>query len=299
MSDHRSPSLTMAIDVLLASGASLPTTEYAWDERDVILYHLGVGAGREAPDLEYTWERHLKVLPTFGVVAPMASVEPVLYSNVDGLDFDFGDVLHGEQELTLHGPLPIRGRCENRARIAGVYDKGNAALLDVQVDSHLDGSDEPLFTNRFRLFVRGEGGFGGEREQPRPDVEVPDREPDARIRTKTVENQALLYRLSGDRNPLHIDPALAIRVGFERPILHGLCTYGIACKAAVDTLLGRDTAAVRSFRARFAGVVYPGESVVTELWREEGYVVLRSETAERGTPVLANSRLDFATGAAG
>jgi acyl dehydratase len=204
-------------------------------------------------------------------------------------------VLHGEQELVLHGPLPARGKCENQARIIGIHDKGKAAVIDVQVDSYLEDAAEPLFTNRFSLFVRGEGGFGGATEAPRPRIALPAREPDAVVRTATLENQALLYRLCGDRNPLHVDPDAAMRAGFGRPILHGLCTYGIACKAAVDSVLDGDTSAVRSFRSRFAGVVYPGENLVTEPWRDNGYVILQTLAEERGAPVLGNARIELAT----
>jgi acyl dehydratase len=169
-----------------------------------------------------------------------------------------------------------------------VYDKGKAAVVVTETDTRLDG--EALCTNRFTAFIRGEGGFGGE-PGPAPGNEPPDREPDLVVESPTLPQQALIYRLSGDRNPLHVDPQMAAMGGFDRPILHGLCTYGIVCKAVVDRAFDGDVGAVGRYQARFAGSVYPGETVVTAIWHEPGGVVLAATTKERGAPVLSNARI--------
>ncbi len=165
-------------------------------------------------------------------------------------------MLHGEQDIEIHRPIPTSAEVENETRLAGIYDKGKAALIVLEVATKLKGG-EPLFTNRFSIFARGEGGFGGE-AGPKPSNEAPSRAADASFESKTTPNQALLYRLSGDKNPLHADPDFASMGGFDKPILHGLCTFGIACKSIVDGMLDGDVKKVARYQVRFAGVVYPG-----------------------------------------
>ena len=150
---------------------------------------------------------------------------------------------------------------------------------------------DPIFTNRFTIFARGEGGFGGDPDSPPPGNTPPDREPDAVVESPTMSHQALIYRLSGDKNPLHADPDFAKLAGFETPILHGLCSFGIVCKAAVDRALGGDVAKVARYQARFAGVFFPGETMVTSIWREGGRLIVAAKSKERGTPVLSNAAL--------
>lgn len=176
---------------------------------------------------------------------------------------------------------------ESEARVAGIYDKGKAALIVMDVDTKEKGG-APLFTNRFTIFARGEGGFGGE-SGPKPGNEAPEREPDAVVETATTPHQALLYRLSGDKNPLHCDPDFAKMGGFDTPILHGLCSFGIVCKAVVDTMLDGDVTKVAGYGARFAGVVFPGETIVTSMWKEDGKIIVSAKTRERGTPVISNA----------
>jgi acyl dehydratase len=196
-------------------------------------------------------------------------------------------ILHGEQDLELHKPIPTSGHVEHRPRVASLYDKGKAALVTIEVESGPPG--DPLFTNRFTIFARGEGGFGGDTDAPAPGHHPPDRPPDAVAESPTMSHQALIYRLSGDKNPLHADPDFAKLGGFDTPILHGLCTYGIACKAVVDTLLDGDVTAVARYQVRFTGVVFPGETVVTSMWREGDRIVLSATTKERALPVLSNA----------
>ena len=281
----------MPIDPVAAAAAVLPEMRSSWDADDVILYHLGLGAGGAHPtdptELAYTYERYLKVLPSFGVV-PVFDVLPAI-NEFAGIDIDYSQVLHGEQDLELHRPLRPVGDVVSSPRLAGVYDKGKAALVVIEVESR--DSVGPLFINRFGVFARGEGGFGGDTSTPPPGNEPPDRAPDAVVATPTTARQALLYRLSGDKNPLHADPEFAAIGGFDRPILHGLCTYGIACKAVVDSLLDGDATRVVRYRVRFTGVVYPGETIVTAMWQEPDRVILAATTEERGGAVLSNAAI--------
>lgn len=280
----------MPIDPARIVGADLPEAGHAWVADDVILYHLGVGAGdppTSASELEYTYEASLKVLPTFATIPMFSSMMGVL--GLDGLDVNPAMILHGEQSIRLQGAIPTEAKVVNRGRVTHLYDKGKGAVAVVEITtSTSDGT--ALFTNTASIYVRGEGGFGGD-PGPEPGNSTPDRAPDAEIASPTLPQQALLYRLSGDKNPLHADPAFAAFGGFDRPILHGLCTYGIVCKAVVDGLLAGDVRAVNGFDARFTGVVYPGETVVTRAWRESDRIVVEAGTVERGKVVLSNAAL--------
>lgn len=280
----------MPIDVEKAMSAKLPTETLSWNEDQVILYHLGIGAGVPSTDpgeLAYTYESQLKVLPTFAVIPVGKALLGVM--GLEGLEFNPALLLHGEQEIEVYGPIPTAATAANSARIAGIYDKGKAALVVLETETK-DTSGKLLFTNRFSLFLRGEGGFGGP-SGPKQRIETPDRAPDAVVESPTLPQQALIYRLSGDKNPLHCDPNFAAFGGFDRPILHGLCTYGIACKAAVDKLLDGDVTRVAKYQARFRGVVYPGETIVTSMWREGNAIVLRADTKERSSDVLSNTAI--------
>lgn len=281
----------MPIDVGRVVGARLPDLETSWDEAKVILYHLGVGAGdppTSETELSYCYEPNLKVLPSFATIPPFEAMAHV--PSLDGIDLNPMLLLHGEHEIEIHRPLPVTASVHTVSQITGVYDKGKAALIVVEsVSSDQAG---PLFTNRASIFARGEGGFdqartgqvGSERE-----AYVPDRPADLVVEARTIPQQALLYRLSGDRNPLHADPALAAFGGFERPILHGLCSFGMVCKAVVDHALGGQSTSVASYRARFAGVVFPGETLVISMWKEADLVHLEVTTRERSLPVLTNA----------
>jgi acyl dehydratase len=280
----------MPIEPQKALGAKFAPSTSSYEPDDVILYHLGVGAGvppTDANELEYCYEKNLKVLPSFGVIPVFSSMGASLF-NVEGLKFNPALLLHGEQDIEIHRPLPTQAKLESQVRIAGIYDKGKAALVVLEVKTGEGGSR--LFTNRFSLFLRGEGGFGGE-SGPKAGNEAPARAPDLTVETPTLPQQALLYRLSGDKNPLHADPEFAKMGGFDRPILHGLCSFGIVCKAAVDRALGGDVAKVARYQARFAGVFFPGETMVTSVWREGKQLLIASKSKERGTPVLSNAAI--------
>lgn len=284
----------MPIDAAAALGATIAPYSSTWDADDVILYHLGIGAGlgrpTDAAELAYTYEQKLVVLPSFAVVPAFQGLIMAVTGQVPGLAVNPVMVLHGEQDVEIHRPIPTSGTVENRSRVASLYDKGKAALFTIETESGPAG--DPLFTNRFTIFARGEGGFGGDANSPAPGNEPPDREPDTVVESPTMSHQALIYRLSGDKNPLHADPDFAKLGGFDTPILHGLCTFGIVCKAVVDTVLAGDVTAVARYQVRFTGVVFPGETVVTSMWREGDRIILSAGTKERPEkPVLSNAAI--------
>lgn len=255
----------MPIDAAQAVAAEPRTTQLSWDHKDIQLYHLGIGAGTPATDpaeLRYTLESRLHVLPSFATVAGggMAFGGGLA---APGIDIDLAGVLHGGQRLTPHRPIPVSGSATHTSRVAAVHDKGKAAVIVLRSDAA--DADGPLWTSESEIFVKGEGGFGGERGTTTR-LDAPTTAPSVTVERPVREDQALLYRLSGDWNPLHADPGFAALAGFDRPILHGLCTYGIALKAVVDTLLGGDVTRVRSYATRFAGVVFPGETLRVRAW---------------------------------
>jgi acyl dehydratase len=288
----------MPIDPGKAIGAALPDRSFSWTQSDVLLYHLGIGFGARPGDnldartLSYTVDDdNLQVLPSFGVVAPTLHETDPPAIDLPGCDIDLAQVVHGSQEIVLHRPLPTSGRGTVSTRISDVWDKGTAAVI-VQEGAAVDDRGEPLFTTRSSIFIRGEGGWGGDRGSSSK-VEPPDREPDLDASYDVTPQQALLYRLNGDRNPLHADPAFAERAGFPAPILHGLCSYGIVLREVVQGLLDSDSRRVAGFSARFAGVVFPGESIRTRAWAEDGRIVVSATIASTdqqrdGAPVLAD-----------
>ena len=280
----------MPIDPSQALGAELGEGQTSYTKDQVILYHLGVGAGQpptEPNELEYTYEKNLKVLPSFGVIPTFGAMGNL--GSVPGLEFNFAMLLHGEQDLEVHQPIPPEATLTNKARVAEIWDKRKAALVVLQVDS-ADESGKPLFTNRFSLFLRGEGGFGGE-PGPKAGNAAPDREPDGIIESRSLPQQALIYRLSGDKNPLHADPEFAKMAGFDKPIIHGLCSYGIVCKAIVDGVLGGDVAKVARYQARFAGVGFPGETYVVSYWKEGDVILFRAKSKERDAKIISNAAI--------
>jgi acyl dehydratase len=270
------------IDPSVAIGAQLPVADFSWTTSDVLLYHLALGAGRDPIDpreLRYTIEDGLQVLPTFAVVAQTVHVFEPPAVEFPGISIDLAKVLHGTQRVDVHRPLPADGNARATARITGVYDKGSAAVVETEtVVCDVDG--DPIWTNTSSIFARGEGGFGGDRGPSGPPG-PPDRPADSVIVTPTAPQQALWYRLLGDRNPLHSHPEFAARAGFPRPILHGLCTYGMVGKAVVDAELDGDVSSVAGYGVRFAGVVFPGETLRTSVWRENGRLVLATTVDER------------------
>jgi acyl dehydratase len=244
-------------------GQPLPETRFTLSPRDCALYALGVGSSA----LPQVWEAH----PAFAAVPAMA-VLPATKLVMDGLvaiDADYRTLVHGAQRITLHRPLPTSGHLLTRGRIVEIQDKGKGAVVlfeteTYQVEADGEPTGDALFSTRWSIFCRTQGGFGGSRgeKETLPEA-LPDAPPVAEITEATRPDQALLYRLNGDTNPLHVDPDLAAKVGFKAPILHGLCTYGYAVRAAVDAVAGGDGSRLAGFSARFADVVYPGEVLTT------------------------------------
>ncbi|MEW2478169.1 MaoC/PaaZ C-terminal domain-containing protein [Mycobacterium sp. NPDC049093] len=261
----------MPIDLDKALGAELEPIEFSWTSSDIQLYHLGLGAGADpmsARELRYLVDDTPQVLPTFGNVAVSFHMTEPPKVQFPGIDIELSKVLHASEAVSVPGPIPTSGTAKSVQRFTEIWDKGKAAVI-VSESTVTDESGKVLWTTKRSIFARGEGGFGGERG-PATSAELPDRAPDVEISLPTLPQQALLYRLCGDRNPLHSDPAFAAAAGFERPILHGLCTYGIGCKAIVDNLLDGDVSQVASYGARFAGVVIPGETLQANVWKEDG-----------------------------
>jgi acyl dehydratase len=286
----------MPIDVDSVLGAELEARRSSWGPTDVILYHLGVGAGLPPTDpaeLAYVYEGQLHVLPSFGVIPAFPMLWDML--RLPGMDVDLSKILHGEQELELQATLPVNGDVRTTARVCEISDKGKAALVVLETVTRDATTDQRLVTNRFSAFIRGEGGFDGSTgtRSTSPPLNPPARQPDLEVERSTLPQQALLYRLSGDMNPIHADPQLARNGGFDQPILHGLCSYGIVCKAVVDEALDGDVGGVGRYRARFAGVLFPGETIVVRIWREAGMVFVDALCKERGTPVLSNAAIEI------
>ena len=254
-------------------------SEYTW--KDVVLYAISVGATPDELSLVYEGAPGgLKVLPSFSTVG----ILDLALANLG--DIEIARLLHGEQRIRMHRPIPPSGTISNTGRITGIYDKGRYALYQVRVDGVL-GDGTPVYEAELAVLYMGAGGFGGDRGPKAERVSPPEGVgPDFSITDRLASSQAALYRLNGDANPIHIDPAVARGVGLERPILHGLCTYGFATRAVVNGAMGGDPDRLREFRARFTGVVYPGDTLLTEGWRSEDSWIVESRT-ERGL-VLGN-----------
>ena len=275
-----------------AVGQTAGPSEWSWSSKDALLYALGVGAGQDDPlrELEFTTENShevtQRVLPTFGVIVVQQGGPRIPIG-----DFDRAMLVHAEQALTLHRPLPVEGRARITSTLRGIYDKGSGALVvteNVAVDA---ATGEPLATTRSSAFIRGEGDFGGERGTDAA-WDRPDREPDHQVTYQTRPEQALVYRLSGDRNPLHVDPKFAARGGFDRPILHGLCTYGVTGRALLHVLCDSEPARFRSMSGRFSRPVWPGEALTISVWREDGSdTALFQTTKDDGTVVIDRGRM--------
>jgi len=285
----------MAIDPTAIGTTAEPRT-YEWTDRDTMLYALGVGAG--TGDLAFTTENShevaQQVLPTFAVICCMGFGAASLVGT-----FNWGMLLHGSQQIRLSAPLPAAGALSVVAEVADIQDKGEGknAIIVLRARGSDPATGAQVAETLTTLVIRGEGGFGGQPGQRPAAPQFPDREPDARIALPTREDQALIYRLSGDRNPLHSDPWFAREMaGFPRPILHGLCTYGFAGRALLAELAGGQAARLTSMAARFSSPVFPGETLTTSIWRTgDGRALYRTEAAE---PDGSNSRVVLDDGVA-
>lgn len=276
----------MSIDLAVV-GKELQSLQYNVSQRDVMLYNLGIGATAEAQDLRFVYEKKLQAIPSFGVIPPFDTVVGIV--GAPGIDIDLAKLLHGEQYLEVRKhPIPTKAKLFSKPKIAAIYDKGKAALIELDVETTDDDGDV-VFFNKFGLFVRGEGGFRGEKG-PDAGYDPPEREPDKVVNMKTLPQQALLYRLSGDYNPLHADPNIARLVGFDQPILHGLCTFGFAVRAVLGEYCENDPTRFKAIKVRFSRHVFPGETIQTEMWQtSDDMITLRCKVAERDEYCLTNA----------
>ena len=264
-------------------GLELPATTFDYTERDVMLYALGIGA-RELP---FIFERDLKVIPTFAVIPAF----PALMGLSGGVEINPVMILHGEQGFKILKPIPTSGSLTTSGVVSGVYDKGKGALVTID-STTVDAGGETVFTNTSGVFIRGAGGFGGERG-PEAGNQAPERAPDKTVSDTTLDIQAAIYRLSGDRNPLHIDPGFAAMAGYDRPILHGLCSFGFAGRAVMAAFCDNDPSRFVGLSVRFSGVVFPGDTITTEMWDEgNGKVLLHAKTQD-GRVVISNAAAEI------
>ncbi len=269
-------------------------TPLSYADRDVILYALAVGMGRDPvadKELAYVLEsRDLRVVPSFASVLGHSNL-------LDDCGWDYRQVLHADERLRLHRPLADADDLLLDSRVSGVRDLGpqRGLYVELQLDGRSRANGRPVFTLTRTLLARGDGGTGSPRKRLSTPHSLPDREPDLDCSLRTRGDQALLYRLLGDRNPLHADPQLARDLGFERPILHGLCTWGIACRAILRTICEYDPTFIRELQGRFTAPVYPGETLRTEMWQSANIVSFRVRAVERDLVVLDKGFCELAT----
>ncbi len=278
-----------------AAGTVSEPAEASWTSKDSLLYALGVGAGATDPtgfELEFTTENtadvEQKALPTMPVVINASGGGNVM--SAIGT-FDWAMLVHGEQSVTLHQPLPVSGSATMQGKVAAIYDKGKAAVVVLENEA-TDAAGKPLFTTSMSAFIRGEGGWGGDRGPSGPRNVAPDRDPDQVVSYDTRTDQALLYRLNGDRNPLHSDPSFAALAGFPKPILHGLCTYGFTGRALLHGVCGSDPSRFKSMEGRFSTPVMPGDRLDVKIWVDGNEAIYQACVGDN--VVLDAGKLTFA-----
>jgi acyl dehydratase len=274
---------------------------FTYGDKDVMLYALGVGLGRDPmneEELAFVYEKGLKVVPTAATVLASAGGRPA--RGADQVDqkpghrpsvINFLMVVHGEQKVELHKPLPTSGTFTAQGRTIGAFDKGkDKGAVIINETIWTDEAGEKVATLTGSTFARGDGGFGGPSEgQPEPH-EIPSRKADLSVDIATREDQALLYRLNGDRNPLHSDPESAKRSGFPRPILHGLCTYGVTCRAVLQAITGYDPDQIMSHQVRFSAPVFPGDTITVDLWKDGSVISFEARVKDRNVTVIKNGK---------
>lgn len=260
--------------------------EISYSDKDSILYSLGIGLGNDPMnlnELKYVYENSQSVLPSMATNFQYHS--PLLLKT----NINFIMVVHGEQRLSITNALPVSGDFIANAKVIGCYDKGPArgAIIEVETTVKNKKNNEEICKLVSTTFARGDGGFGGP-DSPKKEIFIPDVEPDYVSEISTKPDQALIFRLSGDYNPLHSDPNFAKAAGFEKPILHGMCTYGIACRSLVNEICENDASKLKRFDCRFSSPVYPGETIITEMWKKDKMIYFNSKVKERDKLVLKN-----------
>jgi acyl dehydratase len=279
--------MTINDEALLA--LDIPRRQFSYSERDTMLYALGTGFGSDPMDTEelgFVYEQELKTAPTQGTVIAWDR------DWVPRSGIDWPKVVHGDQRLLIHRPLPASATVTADTRVTEVLDKGKNVGAVVRVETRIRdaATGEALCTTTSGFFARGDGGFSASAMKGPAFHAIPARSPDAVLDARTHPNQALIYRLSGDRNPLHAIPAVARNAGFPRPVLHGLCIYGFACRAVLRAMCDLDPTRIAEFDARFSAPMFPGEALRVEMWKDENIVSFRARSIERGSIVLDNGR---------
>lgn len=278
----------MGLNLDIIGKRSDPIT-FVYDPDRVILYALGIGAGVE--EIDFVYEKNLKVFPSFAVIPGFPALVPLMIN----AKLNLPTVLHGEQKIVLHNQIPTSGTILTSGVCQSIYDKGDkGATLNVETESK-DEKGQLLFENHMVIIDRSAGNFGGERGPKTEKLDPPEgKAPDFHVEYSTSTDQAALYRLSGDKNPLHIDPEFAKLGGLDRPILHGLCSFGFAGRAILHSVCGSDPARLKSFAARFTGVVFPGDILITEGWKVEGGAYIIQTRTQEGRVVLGNAKAEVA-----
>lgn len=260
--------------------------EFSYTQRDSIIYGLGIGLGKDpmdATELKYVYENGLIAFPSMATNFQYKS--PLLLK----AKLNMIMIVHGEQGVTLHQPMPASADVISDTKVVNCYDRGasKGAIIEVETNVRLKKDNSSLCTLTSKTFARGDGGFGGEDVPASIPVELNDT-PDIVHEVTTTEDQALIFRLSGDSNPLHSDPNFAKMAGYPKPILHGLCSYGVACRSIVETLCEKDSKKLKKFNVRFSSPVFPGETIVTEMWKKDDEIHFQSKVKERDKVVLKN-----------
>jgi acyl dehydratase len=274
-----------------AVGQESDPVSTSWTSKDALLYAVGIGAGTN--ELAFTTENtngvEQQVFPTMAVVLGWGKG-----SAMRGIgSFNQAMLVHGEQRVTLHKPIPSEGSATLTSKLVGIYDKGKAAVVATETTATDEADGTPLYTNYSSAFIRGEGGWGGDRGPSGPRNVPPEREPDHEITYQTSPDQALVYRLSGDRNPLHSDPSFAAMGGFDRPILHGLCTYGFTGRALLHALCGSDPARFQHVEGRFSSPVLPGDALSIKMWETGPGEAVFTTSKQDGTVVIDQGGLRY------
>jgi acyl dehydratase len=279
----------MAIDHEKIMGMTSGPWTVKYTDRETMLYALGVGMGLDPmnrDELPFVYENGLKVLPS---QATVVAWDNTILAN-SGVNFIM--VVHGEERLTVHNPLPSEGEIECASKVTGCYDKGagKGAIILLETEIRDKATGTKLITIGMTIFARGDGGFGGPAGGGPETHKLPERAHETAVAYKTLPSQALIYRLSGDRNPLHADPGFAEMAGFPRPILHGLATYGNACRAVTETYCGWDPSRIVEFNARFSAPVFPGETLETQMWQDGNVISFRTRVVERDVIAINNGK---------